>query len=111
MKGRNHHMRDFYCTAYHNDPEIRYAYNTLEEAVADIRRTILDNDELYDDEREKLLYETEYHSCYLNDIDYHIGVVIITAEDIDDCYGAELDGIHDDFIVTYDEATDTYTTT
>ena len=81
------------------------------EAVADIRRTILDNDELYDDEREKLLYETEYHSCYLNDIDYHIGVVIITAEDIDDCYGAELDGIHDDFIVTYDETTDTYTTT
>ena len=104
-------MRDFYCTAYKNDPEIRSAHNTLEEAVADIRRAILDNDELYDDEREKLLYETEYHSCYLNDIDYHIGVVIITAEDIDDCYGAELDGIHDDFFFNDAAATEIYTTT
>lgn len=103
-------MKTYYCTAYRGDSEVMHIYEDYESAASDILRHYED-EESYDDVKDKL----ERGEGYLyEDFTIHgwsYGIVMIIADEMEDCEGAELEEGEDAYRVDWIEDEQRFITT
>ena len=105
-------MNKFYCTAYTDSNSIVHVYDNIQDAARDVRHYVFENVSKFDEERECYLNRIDAESFYRDDLTgLGYGMVLIHAEYSDDCEYAEIENDFDEYMVEYDEETDTYTTT
>ena len=103
-------MKTYYCTAYRGDSEVAQIYENYEYAAEDLLRHYEDDDD-YSDIRRKVergeFYLYEDFTFY----GWNYGIVMIIAEEMEDCEGAELEDGEDAYRVDWIEDEQRFITT